>query len=73
MELIIKLFPLLIPLILIQIGLIIYGLNVLKHTKHVRGDSKIMWGVIIVIVNIFGPILFLVWGRLENDTSSEDN
>jgi hypothetical protein len=69
----IELLPLLIPLILVQIGLAIYALIVLKHTKQVRGDSKLLWIFIILLVNLFGPILFLVFGRITDAVGSEDD
>jgi hypothetical protein len=31
----------------------------------VRGDSKLMWGLIIVVVNVIGPILYFLVGRDE--------
>jgi flagellar biosynthesis component FlhA len=37
----------------------------LRPERRVRGDSKLMWGIIIVVVNIIGPILYLAIGREE--------
>jgi hypothetical protein len=72
MERIIELLPLLIPLVLIQVGLAIYALLTLKKTEHVRGESRLLWVLIIIFVNLFGPILFLVFGRVTDDVGSED-
>ncbi len=30
-----------------------------------RGDSKLMWGLIIVFIGLLGPILYLTVGREE--------
>ena len=57
---------LLAPVVLVQLGLLILALrDLLRPERHVRGDSKLMWGVIIVVVNIIGPILYFLVGREE--------
>ena len=72
MEKLIELLPLIIPVIIIQMILIVYALIVLKNTQKVRGDSKLLWVLIIIFFNLIGPIVFLIYGRVENDISSED-
>lgn len=72
MEILVELLPLIIPLLLVQVFLVVYALIALKKTKNVRGDSRLLWILIIIFVNLFGPILFLTYGRLEDDDSSED-
>ena len=55
---------LLLPVVLVQLGLLILALrDLLRPERRVRGDSKLMWGVIIVVVNIIGPILYFLVGR----------
>ena len=55
-----------VPVLVIQIGLIVLALrDLLKPERRVRGDSKLMWGVIIVVINLIGPILYFVVGRDE--------
>lgn len=55
---------LLFPVIIIQLGLLVVALRDLRRPeRHVRGDSKLMWGVIIVLVGLFGPILYFAVGR----------
>ena len=57
---------LLTPVVLVQLGLLILALrDLLRPERRVRGDSKLMWGVIIVVVNIIGPILYFLAGREE--------
>ena len=57
---------LLTPVILIQLGLIVFALrDLLRPERQVRGDSKLMWGLIIVLVNLVGPILYFLVGRRE--------
>ena len=58
--------PLVIPLAAIQLGLALFALwDLLKAERRVRGDSKIIWGLVIIFVGMIGPILYLVAGRRE--------
>lgn len=59
-----KLLPLLIPLFLIQLGLMITALVDLLKREKTKGP-KWMWIIIIVFVNIIGPIIYFVVGREE--------
>jgi hypothetical protein len=66
---IIKLLPLLIPVIIIEYGLMIFAL-VQAIRNEVSYLPKWAWILIIVLVNIIGPIVFLLAGRkkeTEND------
>jgi hypothetical protein len=54
-----------IPLLLIEIGLLVFALIDLVKRKRVRGGNKWLWGIIIVVFNIIGPILYLILGRQE--------
>jgi glucose uptake protein GlcU len=57
---------LLLPLIVIEIGLLLFALrDLIRPERKVRGDSKLMWGLIICLVSMVGPILYLVVGRDE--------
>ena len=57
---------LLIPIVVIQLGLMIAALYDLeKADRTVRGGSKLVWALVIVFLNIVGPILYFVAGREE--------
>ena len=56
--------PLLIPIIVIQLGLMIAALVDLVRRPNVNGP-KWMWVLIIMLVNIIGPIIYFVVGRKE--------
>jgi hypothetical protein len=57
---------LLTPIIVLEVGLILFALHdLLKPERLVRGDSKLMWGILIVVVGLFGPLLYLTVGRRE--------
>lgn len=53
---------LLLPIIAIQLGLMIFTLIDLAKNPNPNGP-KWLWGILIVFVNILGPILYLVIGR----------
>lgn len=61
---IMKLLPLLIPLFLVQLGLMIAGILDLVKREKTKGP-KWMWVIIIVFVNLIGPIIYFVVGREE--------
>ncbi|MFL5643403.1 MAG: PLD nuclease N-terminal domain-containing protein [Chloroflexota bacterium] len=61
-----RILLLLTPIIVIEIALIIYALrDLLRPERTVRGESKLMWGLVIVFISLLGPILYLTVGRQE--------
>lgn len=65
MDTIVTLLPLLIPLFLVELGFRIYAiLDLIKPERRVKGDNKIIWIVVIAVIN-FGWIVYLLLGREE--------
>ena len=61
-----QVLALLLPILLIQLGLMIAALfDLEKEERRVRGGSKLVWALVIVFLNIFGPILYFLAGREE--------
>jgi len=57
---------LLLPIALIQLGLLVYALvDLFKPERRVVGDSKLVWALVIVLINVIGPLVYLVAGRRE--------
>ena len=56
--------PLLIPLFVIQLGLMIVALIDLAKRNQTRGP-KWVWILVIIFFNILGPIVYFVIGREE--------
>ena len=53
-----------IPLVVIQLGLLVWGLyDLTRPDRRVKGDSKVVWALIIIFINVIGPILYLLVGR----------
>ena len=61
-----QIIALLIPIALIQLGLMVAALfDLEKSERTVRGGNKLVWVLVIVFVNIVGPIIYFVAGRDE--------
>ena len=56
---------LIIPLAIIELGLLAFALNDLIKRKKVKGGNKWVWGIIL-FVGIIGPIVYFVLGREED-------
>lgn len=63
MENIQSLLPVIIPVAIIELTLMTVALfHLFSHSEEIRG-SKIVWIIVIVMINILGPILYFVFGR----------
>jgi hypothetical protein len=56
--------PLLIPVFLLELGLMIAALIDLIKREKTKGP-KWVWVLVIVLVNLFGPIVYFLVGREE--------
>lgn len=59
---VLKFLPYLIPLIVIEYGLLIFALVQLFRSE-VKYMPKWGWALIIIFINIIGPVVFLIVGR----------
>ena len=57
-----EIFPLLIPILIIQLVLIVAALRDLMRRRTVRGE-KWVWVIVIVFLNLLGPILYFTLAR----------
>jgi heme/copper-type cytochrome/quinol oxidase subunit 4 len=60
-----ELIGIIIPIAAIQLGLMIWAFVDLVKRDVVKGGSKLVWALIILVVNLVGPIVYLMWGRNE--------
>ena len=59
-----QLVAILLPLIVIQLALIALALrDLVQPERRVRGNSKALWAVVIVLGELFGPLLYFFVGR----------
>ncbi len=56
--------PFLIPLIVIQLALLVAALLDLRRRPRTRGP-KWLWVILIVFVQMLGPLAYFVFGREE--------
>jgi len=61
----VQLIALLAPLVVIEIGLMVFALQDLIRRRRVVGGNKWVWGLVIVFFNLIGPIVYLLAGRKE--------
>lgn len=64
LDVLIKILPLLIPIILLQLVLMVVALIDLIKRERTHGP-KWMWAIIIVLGELLGPVIYLVVGRVE--------
>ena len=56
-----------VPLALIELGLLVLAVvDLLPQERQVRGGNKALWALVIVFINIVGPLLYFFVGRDEN-------
>ncbi|HEU5438343.1 MAG TPA: PLDc N-terminal domain-containing protein [Ktedonobacterales bacterium] len=61
-----KLLLALIPLVLIDLGMVIYCVvDLYRPDRRVRGGNKLVWLLVILLVSTFGWVIYLLVGREE--------
>jgi len=61
------LLPILIPLVILELALLGVGLyDLTRPDRKVKGGNKWIWGIIIVLVNFIGPLIYFFFGREES-------
>ena len=59
-----QLLAIIVPLAVLQFGLLVWALiDLTRAERRVRGDSKVVWALIIIFIGFFGPLLYFVVGR----------
>lgn len=55
--------PLFIPLIILEVGLDLFALiHILRH-NHYRMGNRILWIILVLLIQPFGAIVYLILGR----------
>ena len=67
MNTIFEILPLLVPVLLIDIALAVAAVRHILRHPHYRFGNKTMWLVIVVVLLLFGPIIYFVFGKGENE------
>ena len=59
-----QILALLAPIVLIQLGLMVVALvDLERDERRVRGGNKLVWALVIVLLNVIGPLVYLTVGR----------
>ena len=59
--------PIVLPMLVLQYGLAIFGLyDLFQEDRRVKGDSKIVWALVIFFASMVGPIVYFLAGRDES-------
>lgn len=67
METITENLALILPLFIVEMALAITALiHVIKHPNYKFGN-KIMWIIIVLLIQIIGPVVYFVFGRGEDE------
>jgi Phospholipase_D-nuclease N-terminal len=57
----------LLPIALIELGLVVFSLvDLFRPERRVVGNNKLVWVLIIVLVGTIGPIVYLLAGRKQS-------
>jgi ABC-2 type transport system ATP-binding protein len=68
-----QLLLLVVPFAVIQLTLLVLAIaDLLRDDRRVRGGSKGLWALIIVFVNLIGPIMYFLAGREEGPPDDAD-
>ncbi|MGX7109447.1 PLDc N-terminal domain-containing protein [Facklamia miroungae] len=57
--------PILIPIVVIEIFLLVFALKSLFKQNNFKFGNKSFWILIVVLIQIIGPILYLMIGKEE--------
>ena len=64
-EFLVQYWPLLVPIVLIDVGVKIAALVDLCRREQVAGGKKWIWAIVVLGINLLGSIIYLVFGRKE--------
>ena len=59
-----KYLPLLIPIVLLELGLLVAALIDISKRERTRGP-KWVWILVVIFFNLLGPIAYFIFGRNE--------
>ncbi|MCL2883878.1 MAG: PLD nuclease N-terminal domain-containing protein [Oscillospiraceae bacterium] len=72
MDILTQYLPFLIPLALIEVGLMAAALIHIFTHKSYRMGNRVLWVVLSIVLNIIGPVLYFVLGRSDEGKDKEE-
>ena len=67
----VRMLPLFVPLFVVEVGLMVIAILDIVKRDRVRGGSKVIWLLVIVLIGVIGPIVYLLFGREEAPRDSD--
>lgn len=67
MDTLLRILPLLIPILVVDIALAVVAVAHILRRPHYRFGNKTMWLVIAIALLLFGPIIYFVLGKGEDE------
>ena len=64
---ILRMLPFLIPIVLLELGLKVYCLFHIFRSEGLSRDRRIVWALVVVLVNLFGSLAYLLFGRAKEE------
>jgi hypothetical protein len=62
-----RLLAALVPLVLIDLGMVVYSIvDLYQPDRRVKGGNKLIWLLVILLVNTIGWVVYLLIGREES-------
>ena len=68
---IIGMLPFLIPLMVIELALMVIALVDLFKRENMKSNTRLVWVIVIILISIFGPIAYLLFGRKDKPIDSD--
>ena len=68
---IIDMLPFLIPLFVIQLALMVIALVDLFKRENMKSNTRLIWVFVIILINVIGPIVYLLAGRKDKPIDSD--
>jgi len=68
----IKIIPLLIPLVVLQFGLMLYAVIDIMKKRTTKTLNVALWLVIACMVNMIGPVLYIIFGKADAPETDDD-
>jgi len=72
MDFITPFIPIIILLIIVQMTLMLIALIHAIRNQRFKTGNLILWVLVIIFVNMLGPILYFIIGRAENTEEEND-
>ncbi len=67
MDTLFQMLPLLTPILLLDLALAVAAVvHIIRH-PHYRFGNKMMWLVISIILLLFGPVIYFVFGKGQEE------